>query len=242
GLAGTGAWGRVRLPGASTSGRRVVAPAQLAIASGATDAIISAIAAGSPVARSTCRCSGEPGSAARPAVTTAAPAAVACRHTCRPRNPLAPMTSRRIKPPAVTAARAASPRSPPGRPQARSLVVLVGLEPGQVRRVAEPLDGLAKALVPGVARTPPGTLAQLRRVAHQPHDLGVLRAQPLRVLHDIRLDPHELGDVLGQLADRDVIARAAVEQLADHRRRRGLADRDDRLGGVGGVGEVAGRV
>ena len=46
----------------------------------------------------------------------------------------------------------------------------------------------------------------------------------------------------GELADRHLRAGAGVEQLADHGRRRRLAQVEERLGGVADVGEVAGRV
>src|SRR6202042_691675 len=214
------------LAAASASGGPAVAPAQLATASGGTEAMTSAPGPGSPLARSSRWCAGDPGSGARPAVTTSAPASAACRQTWPPRNPLAPRISSRI-----------APVSP-----SRLLVVLAGLEPGQVRGLTEPGDGLEKPLVPGVPRPPPGALAQLRRVAHQPHHLGVLGTQPLRVLHDIGIDPHKSGDILSQLADRDVVAGPAVEQLADHGRGRRLAERHERLGGVEHVREVPGRV
>src|SRR5215831_6530592 len=142
----------VTLAAASRSGPPVVAPAQLATTSGATDAIISAIRSGPSAARSTCRCAGEPaGGPARPAVTTSAPAAAACRHTCRPRNPLAPRISSRIRDSVPARGDTVSPGDTPdpdGPKPPRSLVVLVGLEPGQVRRVAVPVDGLEQALVP----------------------------------------------------------------------------------------------
>src|SRR5580658_5304948 len=182
---------------ASTSGPPMVSPAQFAIASGATAAMTSATRAGSSPARSSCRCPGEPGRAARPAVTTSTAAAAACRRTWPPRNPLAPRISSRM---------ACVLRS-------SSLVILTCLEPGQVRRVAEPFDGLGQALVPGVLRPPPSALAELRRVTHQPHHFRVLGTQPLRVLHNIGLDTHKSGDILRELADRDVVAGAAVEQL-----------------------------
>src|SRR5580692_5578714 len=214
------------LAAASTSGPPTVSPAQLAIASGATTPITSATRAGSSPARSSCWWPGEPGRPVRLAVTTSTPAAADSRRTWPPRNPLAPRISSRMA----------------WLLRSKSLVILTCLEPGQVCRVTEPFDGLGQALVPGVLRPPPSALAELRRVTHQPHHFRVLGTQPLRVLHNIGLDTHKSGDILRELADRDVVAGAAVEQLADHRRRRRLAECHERRGGVQDVGEVACRV
>src|SRR5690349_23244851 len=95
--------------------------------------------------------------------------------------------------------------------------------PGEVRRVAEPGDGLLQTGVAGVPGSPAGAVTQPRGVAAQPHDLGVLGTQPLDVLHDLDVGAHEAGDVVGEPADRHLVAGARVEPLAHHGGRGGLA-------------------
>src|SRR6266568_8075574 len=103
---------------------------------------------------------------------------------------------------------AAAARRCPWLTDGVSLAVLAGVVAGQVARLLEPLDGLLEPLLAGVARLPSGALAQPGRVTAQPQDLGVLRAQPARVLADIGVRAHQPGDIRCQLANRHVRAGA----------------------------------